>query len=339
MPSSPASDSAPAAQNPAPQSVLLVKISSLGDVIHNLPVATDLRRRFPEIAIDWVVEESIAAIPRLHPAVRRVIPVALRRWRKQIFAAATLAEWREFRLALGQRHYDAILDSQGLIKSGFLAWLARGKRCGYAAEAAREPLAARFYDHRIAIPRNLHAVERNRWLAAAAFDYDPPDPVISPLDYGVAVPPLDASWLPASAYAVLLTATSRDDKLWPEPDWLTLAAALGSLGVAAVLPAGSPAERSRAARLADGIAGAVAAPPLDIPTLAALIAGASLIVGVDTGLTHLAAALGRPVVALYCGSDPGLTGVLATTPAVNLGSIGRPPTASQVIAACSSLLG
>lgn len=329
----------PVALDPGPRSALLVKTSSLGDVIHNLPVATDLRRRFPELAIDWVVEESFSAIPRLHPAVRHVIPVALRRWRKQLFAAGTRREWHAFRHALDERHYDVVLDTQGLIKSGLIAWLARGKRCGYAAEAAREPLAARFYNRTFAIPRNLHAVERNRWLAAAAFDYAPPDAAGAPLDYGIAAQPLQAAWLPAAPYAVLLTATSRDDKLWAEPSWSALAAALDARGIACVLPAGSPAERERAARLAGAMRHAVAAPPLDIPTLAALVAGASIVVGVDTGLTHLAAALGRPVVAIFAASEPGLTGVLAATPAVNLGGMGRPPGAAEVIAAAGAMLG
>lgn len=323
---------------PPPQSTLLVKTSSLGDVIHNLPVATDLRRRFPEIAIDWVVEESFADIPRLHPAVRNVIPVALRRWRKQLFAGSTRAQWRAFREALGARHYDVILDTQGLLKSALIGWIARGNRCGYAAEAAREPLAARFYNRSFAIPRNLHAVARNRWLAAAAFDYPPPDAADPALDYGIRAQPLVAPWLPPQPYAVLLSATSRDDKLWAEAHWLSLATRLHQRGIACVLPGGSPLERERAARLAGAMPDAVAAPPLDIPTLAALIAGAAIVIGVDTGLTHLAAALGRPVIAIFAGSEPGLTGVLAATPAVNLGGKGEPPSADAVAAAALRML-
>lgn len=336
-PSSAPRNAIPIPLESAPQAVLLVKTSSMGDVIHNLPVATDLRRRFPDVAIDWVVEDAFAAVARLHPAVRKVIPVALRRWRKQPFAAATRGEWRAFRAALDAHHYDVVLDTQGLIKSGIIAWLARGKRCGYAAEAAREPFAARFYNSTYAIPRNLHAVERNRWLAAAAFDYDPPD--AASLDYGIAAAPLVAPWLPRAPYAVLLTATSRDDKLWAEANWLALAAVLDAHGIAAVLPGGSPLERERAARLAGAMGHAAAAPPLDLPALAALIAGAALVVGVDTGLTHLAAALGRPVVAVFAGSEPGLTGVLAATPAVNLGGKGRPPAAAEVTAAALAMLG
>ncbi|MBK6972156.1 MAG: lipopolysaccharide heptosyltransferase I [Sterolibacteriaceae bacterium] len=324
---------------PPPQSALLVKTSSLGDVIHNLPVATDLRRRFPQIAIDWVVEDAFADIPRLHPAVRRVIPVALRRWRRRLFTRETRVQWRAFREALGACHYDVIVDTQGLVKSALIGWIARGNCYGYAAEAAREPLAARFYNRTFAIPRNLHAVDRNRWLAAAAFDYPPPDAADPPLDYGIRADPLAALWLPQRRYAVLLSATSRDDKLWAEPNWLTLAADLHAHGIACVLPGGSPVERERAARLAAAMPDAVAAPPLDIAGLATLIAGGAIVIGVDTGLTHLAAALGRPVVAIFAGSEPGLTGVLAATPAINLGGKGHPPSAQTVSAAALQMLG
>ncbi|MEW5890219.1 MAG: lipopolysaccharide heptosyltransferase I [Pseudomonadota bacterium] len=307
--------------------ILLIKTSSLGDVVHNLPVASDIRTRFPEARIDWVVEEAFVGIARLHPAVDRVIPVALRRWRQALLAGQTRGEMGAFRRALQARAYDLVLDTQGLLKSALIARLARGRRCGYCAEAAREPLAARFYDACFAIPRNLHAVERNRWLAAAALDYAPD----LPLDYGVRAQALQAGWLPPAPYAVLLSATSRADKLWPEGDWLALGAALAARGLTCVLPAGSPPERQRAARLATDIPGAVAAPPLDIPGLAGLLAGAAAVIGVDTGLTHLAVALGRPTVALFCASDPELTGVYGGAQARNLGRHGQPPRPEEVM--------
>jgi len=315
--------------------LLLVKTSSLGDVIHNLPVATDLRRRFPDAVIDWVVEESFADLPRLHPAVRRVIPVALRRWRKALFLPTTWWEMAAFRRSAKVEHYDAILDTQGLLKSALIARRAHGQTCGHAADSAREPLAARFYDRVFSIPKDLHAVERNRRLAAATFGYTLDD---LPLDYGLKVPPLVQPWLPAGDYAVLLTATSRADKEWPEPDWQALGQALIVMGMRCVLPAGSLAERARAGRIAEALGRAVAAPPLNLAELAGLMAGARIVVGVDTGLTHLAAALDRPTVALFCGSDPQLTGVFAGARAINLGGIGRPPGAGAVLDACNSLL-
>jgi heptosyltransferase-1 len=319
--------------------ILLVKTSSLGDVIHNLPVATDLRRRFPDAIIDWVAEDSFAALPRLHPAVRRVIPVAVRRWRKALLSPSTWREIGEFRRLMNADAYDAVLDTQGLLKSALVAAQAHGPKLGHAAGSAREPLAARFYDRVFAIPSNLHAVERNRLLAAAALGYNSED---LPLDYGIAhsltIPPLTAPWLPAGDYAVLLTATSRADKEWPEADWQALGQALIAMGMRCVLPAGSTAERERAARIATALGRAVAAPPLTLTELAGLAAGAQVVVGVDTGLTHLAAALDRPTVAIFCGSDPTLTGVFAGSRAVNLGSAGQPPGAGEVLDACKRLL-
>ncbi len=314
--------------------ILLVKTSSLGDVIHNLPVATDLARHFPGVAIDWVVEESFAAIPRLHPAVRRVIPVAVRRWRRTLLQPATWREMAAFRRAVSADFYDVVLDTQGLLKSALIAGSARGDKRGYAADSAREALATRFYDQTFSVPKDLHAVERNRLLAAAAFDY----PIEFPLDYGIAAPPLVAPWLPVGDYAVLLTATSRTDKEWPEEDWLALGQALIVMGMRCVLPAGSPLERARAARLAEKLGRAIAAPPLPLTELAGLMAGAQIVVGVDTGLTHLAAALEKPTVALFCGSDPHLTGVFAGERALNLGGMGQPPDAGAVLKACTTLL-
>ena len=318
--------------------VLLVKTSSLGDVVHNLPLVADIQRRIPGVVIDWVVEEGFADIPRLHPGVSRVIPVALRRWRKRIFSAASWREISAFRRDLHREYYDVVLDSQGLIKSALIARQAQlsvnGRRVGYAAEAAREPLAASFYDAGFAIPKNAHAIERNRWLAGAVFDY----PVEQALDYGVSALPLSADWLPTSPYAVLLTGTSRTDKCWPEQDWIALGLALDC---ALVLPAGSIDERARAERLAQQLPRAVVAPQLGIAALAGLLAGAQRVVGLDTGLTHLAAALGKPTAAIFSGSSPELTGVLAGAasgcPAANIGRNGAPPSADDVIAAAQAL--
>ncbi len=308
--------------------ILLVKTSSLGDVVHNLPVASDLNRAFPDAQIDWCVEEAFADIPRLHPAVGKVIPVALRRWRKALCAGQTWREVGKFRRAIDADAYDAILDTQGLIKSALICSQTRGRRYGYAAEVAREALAARFYDETFVIPPNAHAVERNRWLAAAAFD----TALDLPLDYGIQAPSLALPWLPMMRYAVLFTATSRADKLWDEENWVTLAQALAEHGLAALLPAGSAAERERATRIAARVPGALVAPPLSLREIAALTAGAALAIGVDTGLVHLATALAVPTIALYIASDPTLTGVYGSGFARNLGAPGRPPTVSEVLA-------
>ncbi len=311
--------------------VLLVKTSSLGDVIHNLPVVTDLRTRFPAAAIDWVVEEAFADVVRLHPGVRRVLPVAIRRWRGSLLAPATWAEMRAFRSVLHQENYDLVLDTQGLLKSALIARMARGRRCGYAAASAREPLAARFYDGAFEVPRDLHAVERNRRLAALAAGYS----LTSVADYGIAAPPAPTS---APATAILLTATSRDDKLWPEDAWIATGCALHERGLSCLLPAGSVVERERASRLAAAIPGATALPPSSLTDLAAQLGAARIVIGVDTGLVHLAAALGTPTLALFRASDPALTGVLAGTSAINLGTRGAPPDVNAVLAAARPFL-
>ncbi|WP_265946865.1 lipopolysaccharide heptosyltransferase I [Dechloromonas sp. A34] len=311
-----------------------MKTSSLGDVIHNLPVVSDIKRHFPNALIDWCVEESFAAIPRLHPGVGQIIPVALRRWRKQLFSVATWREIGRFRQIVRASSYDAIVDTQGLLKSAVLARQARGPLSGYAADSAREPIAARFYDRHFSIAKEQHAVARNRQLAAAALGYR----LENAPDYGIAATPASFDWLPAARYVVFLTATSRDDKLWPEAYWQTLGQQLRGQGYTAVLPGGSSIERERATRLAAAIPGAIAAPPMNIPQLAALLAGSTAAIGVDTGLTHLAVGLKVPTVALYTATDPGLTGVLGAGFYRNLGGKAQTPSPQVVLAELQAVL-
>lgn len=307
--------------------ILLVKTSSLGDVIHNLPVVSDIRRHFPEATVDWCVEENFAAIPRLHPGVAQIIPVAIRRWRKKLFKAATWREISSFGRAVQACRYDAVIDTQGLLKSAFIAHRAGGPLFGYAADSAREPLAARLYDRHFSVSRDLHAVVRNRQLAAAALGYV----ADGGPDYGIMAAAAEFDWLPAKPYVVFLSATSRDDKLWPDDRWLTLGHALHARGFRVLLPGGSLPERERAACLAAGIPGALAAPPMSIPDLAAVLTGARAVVGVDTGLTHLAVALNVPTIALYTATDPGLTGVLGAGFYRNLGGKRQIPEPAAVL--------
>jgi heptosyltransferase-1 len=316
--------------------ILLIKTSSLGDVVHNLPVVSDIRARFPSARIDWVVEEAYRDIVGMHPGVHRAIPVALRRWRGNVLKPAHWREVGQFRHALSGMRYDCVIDTQGLIKSALLAKASSGTRHGYAGASAREPLAAKFYDVAHVVPRDLHAVERNRRLAALALGYELP----AALDYGIAAPVAAGSLAPGP-YCVLLHATSRADKLWPEPAWERLGAELARQGYALVLPWGDAAERARSERIARSLPGAIVPPALGILGMAGLLAGARAVIGVDTGLTHLAAALGRPVVALYCGTHPGLTGVYAGqgAPVRNLGGADALPDANEVLSALHQVAG
>ncbi len=320
--------------NIAMPKILLVKTSSLGDVIHNLPVVSDIRMHFPEAEIDWVAEESFAVIPLLHPGVKNVLPVALRRWRKTPFARRTRDEIRAFARRLRESAYDIVLDSQGLLKSALIASLARGSRAGLDRRSAREPLASLFYDYGVAVEKNLHAVVRNRLLAGQVLGYAPD----SPADYGIAAPQAVLPWLPGGAHAVLLHATSRDEKLWTEERWIALGQRFHERGMHCVLPWGSDAEKARSERLATRIESATVPPRLDLGEAAALLARARVAIGVDTGLAHLATALNVPTVALYCATEPGLTGVYGGANAVNLGGIGNPPTVAAVLAAVERVL-
>lgn len=313
--------------------ILLIKTSSLGDVVHNLPIVADLRAQFPGAEIDWVVEEGFADIPRLHPAVRQVIPVAVRRWRRALLTPATWREIGELRHALQTGGYQLAIDTQGLVKSALITRMAAGRRCGYASGSAREALASFGYDNRFEVPRNLHAVERNRHLAALAGGYQ----VCGTADYGIGTGDIAAAQAPA-ATAALLTASSRDDKLWPEDRWVSLGQMLHRQGLCCLLPAGSAIERERATRIAAGIPDAVALPPHGLAGLASVLSGSRIVIGVDTGLVHLGAALGRPTLALFCASEPTLTGVHAGAKAINLGMRGSPPTLEQVQDAALGLL-
>lgn len=315
--------------------ILIVKTSSLGDVIHNLPVVSDIRRHFPDAVIDWVVEENFAAIPRLHPSIEEVIPVALRRWRKNLISSATWAEIGTFRHQLRAQNYDMVLDTQGLLKSALISAQAHGVKCGYDADSAREPIAARFYERRYTVSKSTHAVTRNRQLAAAALGYV----ADSPPDFGIPAPTISAAWLPHKPYAVLLTATSRDDKLWPEKLWLELGQQLNDKGLVSIFPGGSSTERERAVRLASMLPEAIAAPPMALPELASLLAGARAVVGVDTGLSHLAVALNVPTVAIYTATDPGLTGVFGCGFHKNLGGKSQVPGVQSVLEALQPVLG
>ncbi|MEW5902946.1 MAG: lipopolysaccharide heptosyltransferase I [Pseudomonadota bacterium] len=305
--------------------LLLVKTSSMGDVLHNLPAVTDILSHFPEARIDWAVEESFAALPALHPGIHQVVPVAIRRWRRGWLAARH--EMRQACHALHAHPYDLVIDTQGLLKSALIARCAQGVRCGYDWGSAREPLASLFYQRKFAVPRRLHAVERNRLLAAAALGYE----VAGPPVYGLTIPNLELAWLGAAPYVVFLHATSRDNKLWLEDNWIALGRTLHERGLRAVLTWGTPAEQTRAARLCALIPDALMAPRLNLPEAATLLGRAQAVVGVDTGLSHLAAALDVPTIGLYTATDPGLTGLHAGARAINLGGKMQQPAVTSVL--------
>ncbi|MEQ1917198.1 MAG: lipopolysaccharide heptosyltransferase I [Gallionella sp.] len=320
--------------HPTSPRILLIKTSSLGDVIHNLPVVSDIVSRYPEAHIDWLVEESFASLPKLHPRVDMVIPVAVRRWKRAVFQGSTWREIGALRRSLAQCRYDLIIDTQGLLKSALLGMNAKGPHYGYDLSSAREPLASLFYQHTFPVARLQHAVERNRQLAALALGYN----LQGKANFGIHAPDIARlEWLPSARYVVLLHATSRDDKLWEEASWVELGKQLREQEIVCVLPWGSAKEQERSQRLAALIPDAIATPKLNLDQVATLLAGAHAIVGVDTGIAHLAAALHRPTIGIYTATDPLLTGVYQGDLSINLGGIQRSPSVAEVSAAISRL--
>ncbi len=305
-------------------------------MIHNLPAVSDIVAHTPGAAIDWVVEEAFAEIPRLHPAVRRVIPVALRRWRRQLLSPATWREIARLRRELKAESYDKIIDTQGLVKSAWLARLARGPSCGQDRATARESFAAGFYDQRFHVACGRHAVERNRDLVAQALGYPLPP---TPPDYGIRAPRVSFSFTVPENFIIALHATSRDSKRWPREHWVALGRELESRGIALLLPWGSAEEEQHAHEISQSLKNATVLPRLSLHDLAALMGRAQAVVGVDTGLVHLAAALGRPTVAIYTDSSPALTGVVAADASRvrNLGDAGRVPEPAAVKQALTDL--
>jgi heptosyltransferase-1 len=306
--------------------ILFIKTSSLGDVIHQMPALTEARQHFPQTRFSWVVEEAFVPLVRLHPAVSEVIPVATRRWRQALLSPSTWRDMARFTSALRLRRYDEIVDTQGLFRSALLARVARGRRHGYDADSVRERAASALYDVRHRVPRDLHAIERNRHLTGLALGYS----LAGGIDFG-----LDRARIAPTSecYGILLHATARAEKEWPETHWIALGEALTGRADRLVLPWGSEIERLRSVRIAARLETACIPERQALDRIAALIAGASFVIGVDTGLLHLAAALGVPLVGIFLGSEPGLTGPLGPGKIAVVGRAGTTPSVAEVLAA------
>lgn len=310
--------------------ILFIKTSSLGDVVHHMPALTEARAARPGARLAWLVEEAFAPLARLHPGVDTVVPVAWRRWRKSLLSPATWGEIARNMRAIRSVNYDLVIDTQGLLRTGILARIAHGTRHGYDRDSIREPLASVFYDVRHTVSRALHAVERNRILTGLALGYEPkgaPDFGLDRARFRAAGPP----------YAVLLHATAQARKEWPVDRWIALGREIQRQGVAVVLPWGTEAERVRSELIAASLPGARVPDRAPLDQVARLIGGAHYVVGVDTGLLHLAAALGVPLVAIFAGSKPQLTAPVGSGPLTVLGADGAAPSVDDVIAAVEKI--
>jgi heptosyltransferase I len=311
--------------------ILFIKTSSMGDVLHHMPAVTDARRRFPAARFTWVVDELYAPLASLHPAVDEVVPIAVRRWRKQLFELPTWNEVREATAKLRAHRYDAVIDTQGLVRTALMTKLIDGTSHGYDSDSIREPFATRFYDNSYTVSRDLHAIARNRTLTGLALGYHPEGEPDYSLNGSLAVSSIQ------SPYAVLLHATSRTDKEWPEDRWIEVGKRIAARDLKVLLPWGNDLEHTRSKRLAAEIPNAHVPDFMPILEIGKLIAGARLVVGVDTGLLHLAAALGVPMVGIYAAARSQMTTPIGPG-AIEIvtGPDGVPPT-NDVLAAVSKI--
>ena len=350
--------------SPADQApkILLVKLSSLGDVLHNLPIVWDLRRRLPNSQIDWIVEEAYVYL--LEPlkttesfrGIDRIIPVAFRRWRKNLFSMTTWREFFSMRKLLQSVTYDIVIETQGLLKSALVCALAKKSDnaivsgLGNATEhSGYEPIARMFYTQSVYVPVQCHAIDRSRQVLCSAFDW----PLIDrrsepPLFYlstfidqlkPMAIEGLrkQQNALPIP-YVVCFHSTARMAKRWPNSNWITLGKALSSQGYQIVFPWGSTEEMKISALMASQVPSAIVPRAFSIGEAYRLVAHAALTIGVDTGLTHLAAAMGKPTIEIYCDSPRWKTEGFWSSNIVNLGDFKHVPQANAVLQASEALL-
>jgi len=347
--------------NQAPK-ILLVKLSSLGDVLHNLPIVWDLRKRLPYAQIDWIVEEGYVHL--LEPlkttetfrGIDRIIPVAFRRWRKNLFFIRTWQEFFAMRKQLQATTYDVVLETQGLLKSALVCALARKSDqaiisgLGNATEhSGYEPMARMFYNQSVHVPLKCHAIDRSRWVMCSAFDWpllnrNEEPPLFYPNDFVAQLAPLLIEGLRkqsndlAVPFVVCFHSTARAAKRWPNANWVELGKALSSKGYQVLFPWGSPEEMKISAHMASQVPGAIVPSAFSIEEAYRLVADAALTIGVDTGLTHLAAVLGKPTIEIYCDSPRWKTEGYWSSNIVNLGNFRSIPQVNEVLQVAEALL-
>lgn len=292
--------------------ILVIKTSSMGDVIHTFYALTDALKVYPNLEVDWVVEESFAQLPILHPAVKRVFPIAIRRWRKSLFKTLLKGEIKHIKQQIKTQKYECIIDAQGLLKS---AWLTRWNKAGvygYDKASIKEPVASFFYDHTITVSKSLHAVERIRTLFANTLNYAlPKETGTCTLSIPKAVMEIVQKSCPTipENSIMLIHGTTWASKHVPEVWWEGLIARLNEAGKTVVLPWSNHIEKERASRLALKARHSIVLPKLNLMQFSAVLIRMQSVVAVDTGPAHLAAALGVKTVGLYGATQSGLTGL------------------------------
>ena len=357
--------------------ILIVKLSSLGDVLHNLPIVWDLRAQYPDAQIDWVVEEGYVGL--LEPlkttqefaGIDRIIPLAFRRWKKALKRGEfirSIQEYIAFKADIATTSYDLIIETQGLLKSAWVTKLANPQKTaqvfglGNQTEfSGYEPWARRFYTDAVQVPFHCHAVDRSRWVAASAMDVAVPDRLSSPPKFyptayiqslidaaqlGFASTRVDLGFDVTKPYVMCFHATAGESKRWSNDAWVAVGKELVAQGIQVILPWGNDKEKEISQQLAKKISGhaslvgskAIVPNSFSIADAFGLVAGAKMTIGVDTGLTHLSAILGMPTIELYCDSPRWKTEGYWSPIIRNLGDKGQPPSIESVVQALQELL-
>jgi len=345
--------------------ILIVKLSSLGDVLHNLPVVWDARQQFPNAHIAWAVEEAYVHL--LEPlksteefrGIDQIIPVCLRRAKKDLFKGRfkiALQDFSKMKKGLKSHDWDVIVETQGLIKSGFIANIAKQGRSVTKSSAkvygignqtqysGYEPLAKCFYDHSIQVPFQFHAVDRSRAILASSLQLEWPQrdmvaPQFYPLAYlGYLQGASNPLGFTSQRYVMCFHATARLAKAWSEASWIEIGRYLVRQGLTPVFPWGNATEKLVSERLVDAIPGAKLPNAFSIKQAAILVAQARMTIGVDTGLTHYSAVLNLPTIELYVDSPQWKTAGYWSSKVINLGDMGQPPTTDEVTASIQKLI-
>jgi heptosyltransferase I len=360
----------------APMKILIVKLSSLGDVLHNLPIVWDLRAQYPHAQIDWVVEEGYVGL--LEPlktspnfaGIDRIIPLAFRRWKKALKRGEfiqSIQEYIAFKAEIATTSYDLIIETQGLLKSAWVTKLANPQKTASVFGLANqtefsgyEPWARKFYTDSVQVPFHCHAVDRSRWVAASAMDIAVPDRVLMPPKFypeaylqslveaarlGFASTRVDLGFDVTKPYVMCFHATAGASKRWSDDHWVSVGKALVAKGIQVILPWGDDKEKAVSEQIARKISGrpslvgskAIVPNSFSIADAFGLIAGAQMTIGVDTGLTHLSAILGMPTIELYCDSPRWKTEGYWSSNIHNLGDKGQPPSVEEVLSVLTSI--
>ncbi|MEI8118564.1 MAG: lipopolysaccharide heptosyltransferase I [Methylophilaceae bacterium] len=337
--------------------ILIVKLSSLGDVLHNLPVFWDLRAQYPEAQIDWVVEEGYVHLiePLLtrqgFKGIDRIIPIAMRRWKKSLFNKKTRMELKSFLKNLRSIRYDMVIETQGLLKAALVTRLAKRSHGSVIAGLANatedsgyEPMSRWFYTKCVPVPKHCHAVNRSRLVAAVAMNVIQPDMKTSPPQFypqafvdQLAQKSSEISTEFTQPYVLFFHATARAAKQWDEAHWVEVGRFIAAKGQRVILPWGNAKEKQVSQRLCSKIPGSVVPEAFSLEQAFSIVAGAEMTIGVDTGLTHLSAIMYKPTIEIYCDSPRWKTEGFWSTKIKNLGDTASPPTVKQVLEAVQQI--